>query len=215
METAEHREPYKSRGSRTDRGAPGGESPPGNSTDDMRRRSAGEWTDWLARDRTYSSQPYEQLSSVLAAAGQRYAAAYVQFAGRDRERKEDCASWSSPRGCIWLYFLRYADGYGIGIYTFTVLIWVAIFVALGTVVLRFSERARRRSLPWQMFASLHRLLPIAKLSKEFEDFFDNPNSDDPRNLKQWQMFYFAIHAIVGWALGLVLLAAMSGLTQKG
>src|SRR5260370_26896052 len=32
METAEHREPYESRGSRTDLGAPGGESPPGAST---------------------------------------------------------------------------------------------------------------------------------------------------------------------------------------
>src|ERR1700758_2161425 len=33
METAEHREPYESRGSRTDLGAPGGESPPGDSTE--------------------------------------------------------------------------------------------------------------------------------------------------------------------------------------
>src|SRR5882672_4341997 len=32
METAEHREPYESRGSRTDLGAPGGASPPGDST---------------------------------------------------------------------------------------------------------------------------------------------------------------------------------------
>src|SRR5258708_13232686 len=32
METAEHREPYESRGSRTDLAAPGGESPPGDST---------------------------------------------------------------------------------------------------------------------------------------------------------------------------------------
>ncbi len=32
MEMAEHREPYESRGSRTDLGAPGGESPPGDST---------------------------------------------------------------------------------------------------------------------------------------------------------------------------------------
>src|SRR5262245_57717764 len=32
METAEHREPYESRGSRTDLGAPGGEIPPGDST---------------------------------------------------------------------------------------------------------------------------------------------------------------------------------------
>src|ERR1700758_5470590 len=32
METAEHREPYEPRGSRTDLGAPGGENPPGDST---------------------------------------------------------------------------------------------------------------------------------------------------------------------------------------
>src|SRR5215469_14715157 len=32
MEPAEHREPYESRGSRTDLGAPGGETPPGDST---------------------------------------------------------------------------------------------------------------------------------------------------------------------------------------
>jgi hypothetical protein len=38
METAEHREPYESRGSRTDLGAPGGESPPGDSTSSAIRR---------------------------------------------------------------------------------------------------------------------------------------------------------------------------------
>src|SRR5215831_9478793 len=32
METAEHQEPYESRGSRTDLGAPGGANPPGDST---------------------------------------------------------------------------------------------------------------------------------------------------------------------------------------
>src|SRR6516164_8418577 len=38
METAEHREPYEPRGSRTDLGAPGGESPPGDSTTVRARR---------------------------------------------------------------------------------------------------------------------------------------------------------------------------------
>src|SRR5215468_710962 len=38
METAEHREPYESRGSRTVLGAPGGESPPGDSTSSPIRR---------------------------------------------------------------------------------------------------------------------------------------------------------------------------------
>src|ERR1700719_4772153 len=35
MATAEHREPYESRGSRTVLGAPGGEIPPGDSTDSV------------------------------------------------------------------------------------------------------------------------------------------------------------------------------------
>src|SRR6266487_2651653 len=37
MATAEHREPYESRGSRTVLGAPGGESPPGDSTESVFR----------------------------------------------------------------------------------------------------------------------------------------------------------------------------------
>src|SRR6516225_8120676 len=43
METAEHREPYESRGSRTDLGAPGGESPPATRQEEpfSRRRSSG------------------------------------------------------------------------------------------------------------------------------------------------------------------------------
>lgn len=120
---------------------------------------------------------------MLAAAGRGNTAVAIEFAGRERERREACADWNSPRICVWFTFLFGVAGYGIGIYTFTVLVWVAIFMVLGTVVLRFSERARRRSLSWQLFASLHQLLPIAKLSKEFEDFVDNPDTDCPRNLK--------------------------------
>src|SRR6201997_1194885 len=41
METAEHREPCESRGSRTDLGAPGGEIPPGDSTIASFRGNAG------------------------------------------------------------------------------------------------------------------------------------------------------------------------------
>ena len=44
METAEHREPYESRGSRTDLGAPGGESPPGDSTSRATASTSEPWT---------------------------------------------------------------------------------------------------------------------------------------------------------------------------
>ena len=49
METAEHREPYESRGSRTDLGAPGGESPLGDSTFSIEAgnvRHEHEWKVW-------------------------------------------------------------------------------------------------------------------------------------------------------------------------
>src|SRR6516162_1574964 len=47
METAEHREPYESRGSRTDLGAPGGESPPGDSTTAVHPYPVGNRQQWV------------------------------------------------------------------------------------------------------------------------------------------------------------------------
>jgi hypothetical protein len=190
--------------------------------DDMRQRSTEEWTDWLARDRTFSTQPYTQLATVLFAAGHRDTATAIQFTGRERERSEalmhgDLGSWG------WLTFLSVVAGYGIGGYTFRVLWWVLVFTAIGAIVLLyspnaralwFSPNARPHSVLCLVAASLHRLLPIVRLSKEFEEFFDNPPAN-PRNLKPWQVAYFAVHAIIGWGLGLILLAAMGGLTQKG
>jgi hypothetical protein len=181
---------------------------------DMRNRPPSEWTDWLARDQPFSSQPYAQLSSVLAAAGQRDTADAISFAGRDRERDDVCTTWTRLESCLWLTFLSYVAGYGIGLYTFRVLWWVILFALLGVVVLHFSQTARAHSIVWRFGASLHRLLPIITLSKEFDDFFDNSDGDC-HNLNRFQVGYFAVHAIAGWVLGLILLAAMSGLTQKG
>src|SRR5262249_43520030 len=114
--------------------------------------------------------------------------------------------------------LRYVlVGYGIGAYVFRVLWWIVSFTLIGLVILTFSSNARAHSVLWRLGASLHRLLPIISLSKEFDDFFNNPatNANWPRNLNRFQVGYFAFHAIVGWAHGLILLAIMSGLTQKG
>ena len=183
---------------------------------DMRARTADEWAAWLERDPVFSTQPYSQLSSVLAAAGNREAAEEIQFAGRERERgetwKHSCWSWT------WLSFLSKVAGYGIGLYTFRALWWVLGLTVVGAVVLWFSPNARRQGLLWRLGASLHRLLPVVDLSKEFKDFFDNlepDNPEGPRNLNRWQTAYFAGHAIAGWVLGVFLLAAMGGLTQKG
>jgi hypothetical protein len=181
----------------------------GAGRDDMRQRSPEEWTDWLARDRTFSPQPYTQLATVLLAAGRRETAEAIQFAGRERERNEawrqgDLRYWG------WLTILCYVVGYGIGLYTFSVLIWVVGFTGFGADVLWYSPNARAQGYLWRFGASLHRLLPIVELNKEFKNFFDEPS-----NLGRSQCRYFAVHALTGWALGLFLLAAMGGLMQKG
>ena len=187
------------------------------STDTLRRTS-NEWTDWLARDSDFSNQPYTQLSSVLTVAGYRDRAADVQIAGRERERQEACKRGSEQLGtCAWLTTLSFVAGYGIGLHTFRVLWWIIFLTVLGAVVLCFSRKGRAHGIVWRIGASLHRLLPIVVLSREFEDFFDNRSTDldSTLNLNRFQVGYFAVHAIAGWALGLILLAAMSGLTQKG
>jgi hypothetical protein len=102
-------------------------------------------------------------------------------------------------------------GYGIGSYTFRVLYWVIGLTALGVVVLRFSAAAREKGLPWTLGASLQKLLPPVVLSKEFDDFFDNPERD---RVEGWQLAFFAVLSILGWVLGIFLVAAMGELTQK-
>src|SRR6516162_6893475 len=52
METAEHREPYESRGSRTDLGAPGGENPPGDSTTAVHPLSCANRQQWVVSRRS-------------------------------------------------------------------------------------------------------------------------------------------------------------------
>jgi hypothetical protein len=183
---------------------------------DVRQRSPERWKDWFDRDPIFSTQPYTQLSSVLLAAGHRDTAEAIQLDGRERARSEatvqnDVSSW------LWLTALFLIAGHGIGNYTFRVLWWVLGLTVLGFVFLYLSPNARAHSVVWRLGASLHRLLPIVKLSKEFEDFFDNPatNANWPRNLNRFLVGYFAFHAIFGWVLGLILLAAMGGITQKG
>lgn len=187
--------------------------------DVMRARTLGQWIDLLHRQRDFSTQPYTQLAKVLFAAGQQDTAEKIQFAERQQERKEALRA-GHLRRWLWMTFLSWVLGYGIGLYTFRVLRWVLILTLVGSVVLWWSPPARRKGLIWIMGASLHRLLPVIELSKEFTDFFDSPSvtqageGRETRNLNGFQQIYFAAHALMGWTLGFFLVAAMSGLTQK-
>ncbi len=64
---------------------------------------------------------------------------------------------------------------------------------------------------WCFGASLARLLPVIEINKEFSAFFDDP---ERKRLTGWQSFVFSVIGIVGFVLGVILIAAVSGLTQS-
>jgi len=85
---------------------------------------------------------------------------------------------------------------------------------IGTWILwRFVPAARigHRGFVWCCGASLSRLLPVVEINKEFTDFFNDP---DRTQLNGWQAVAFSALGMIGWALGAILLAAVSGLTQN-
>jgi len=211
----------------------GGLSGPDN-PDAMINRPA-EWFErWLGKQHPYAPAPYQQLASVLREEGRPDTADEVLYAGRERDRCDTC--WSRPGWCIWLSTLSAVSGYGIGVYTFRVLMWVFILTGIGAFLLGvFSPNARREAfrgaqarrgggpvlkivcgLLWLIGASLQRLLPIpVELNKEFTNFFDDPRENEYwPNLNRPLQLYFVVHAILGWALGIIVLAAMSGIIQK-
>lgn len=181
---------------------------------EARNRPVGEWIAWLAKDggdrNRYSPQPCTQLASVLAAAGRRDQANVILFAGRERERKEARRDgrWGQ---CLWLTILSWVCGYGIGIRTFRAVYWILGFAVLGTVVLWFGvPAAHARGLWWCVLASLDRLLPIVQLNRQFADFCANAHAILPA----WVIVFYAALGIPGWVLGLLLIVALSGLTQR-
>jgi uncharacterized protein YjbI with pentapeptide repeats len=167
------------------------------------------WQQWLARDPSYSPQPYQQLASVLALEGNNDAADAVRLAERERARAE---AWKHRQWADWalLTALEFTVGYGIGGAAFRVIYWVVGLALLGALVLWTAPAARRKGSLWCVGASLSRLLPIIELNSEFTDFFKDPNRE---RLRAWQLVFFAVLGVLGALLGSVLVAAISGLTQ--
>jgi hypothetical protein len=185
----------------------GPESGKGGTDSEMRSRGMEWWDKWAQLDPEYSPSPYDQLAAALVASGDREAADEIHFLGRVQQRKKE--NWPS-----WLFsgFLQYTAGFGIGDRTFRVLYWV-IAISAGTAIYLWKcvPAARKRGAMWCFGASFNRLLPVIELNKEFTDFFNDPKRT---RLTDLQVFVFSTIGVVGWVLGAILVAAVSGLTQK-
>ena len=110
-------------------------------------RGADWFKEWLAGDETYSPQPYRHLSEILLREGQREVANELAYTAKERERT------SLPRlhaARLWLGFLRYSIGYGIGLKPLRILWWMLALVLLGWFL---AFRATRGSGvgPWPLF----------------------------------------------------------------
>jgi hypothetical protein len=172
----------------------------------MRARGMDWWDNWARRDPGYSPAPYAQLAAALTNAGDRDAANEIRYLGRVRERETE-KGWDY----VWSGALQYIAGFGIGTYTFRALYWVLGISFLGAALLLTVPAAKQHGPIWCFGASLARLLPVIEINKEFTTFFDDPKRE---RLTGWQSFIFSAIGIVGWVLGLILLAAVSGLTQS-
>jgi hypothetical protein len=187
---------------------------------DIATRGSEWFVNWLSRDQPYSPQPYEQLGKVLHEMGHAEEANDVLFAGRERARIRACedghyGTW------LGLWALQLTIGYGYGMGYFRSLIWVAGFVALGSLACVWSRygppRWRRRTLhsawraarrKWRFVFhtvaySLDQLLPIIQLSKHHDDI----------RLRIGARYYFYFHIVMGYVLASFLIAGLAGLTK--
>lgn len=177
--------------------------------------SRGEWwdTNWARRDSDFSGTPYLQLAAAFTALGNRDAANDIRYLEKSRE-KENSHSLNT-----WLVAaaLKVFAGFGIGNYTFRALWWALGISVLGALYLRLRCRPVRvsgkapRNLIWYFGASLSRLLPIVEINKEFTDCFDDFKN---KNLYPDQVVVFDIVAVLGFVLGGVVAAALTGLLQN-
>ena len=163
----------------------------GGSTDEARW-----YAEWLARDPTYTPQPYRHLAAVLRTAGHEGMADDVLFASRDREL-EDSQRWS---GRWWsLLLLRSVIGYGYGWGMFRALFWLGALVVAGRVVLHYAKQKDRG-----FWYSLDMVLPIVRLR-------DQHYTVDLE--KSWARYYFYVHQMIGYVLLFYVIAGLSGLTE--
>ena len=179
----------------------------GDTGPEMRARGMDWWDNWARRDPGYSPAPYAQLAAALKASGDRDAADEIRYYGHARERETE-----SGLAYIWSGAIQYVAGFGIGGYTFRVLYWViGISLAGATLLWMTVPVAKQHGSIWCFGASLARLLPVIEINSEFTAFFDDPKRE---RLTGWQSLIFSVIGMVGFVLGAILIAAVSGLTQS-
>lgn len=202
----------------------------GDGASDLTRRDVGWFKEWLAKQRPYSPQPYEQLAGVFRKAGQTQKAVAILYESKERERTE-VASRLSRLDWLSLTLLKIFIGYGYRTIS-CITLWVLVFTGIGTVMLRISKDNLFNSalgntpavIPQRLYNyfprslascveiyfpliaySFDRFLPIIRLRESHYT---------KTELQGWLAYYFYFHQLMGFVLASLLIASITGLTTK-
>lgn len=159
----------------------------GGPGEQMTDRDAKWFVKWLARQKEYSPQPYEQCAKVLREAGQPGKANAVLYAGRERER-ESAKNW---RQKVWLTLLKKIIGYGLGWRQFFVAGWALGLALLGLLVASAAPEFSQHSWGWWLAFSVDKMIPFVDLSSDHS--FKALHGI-------WRGYFFFIHQLVGSVL---------------
>ena len=175
---------------------------------------------WLARQRPFHPQPYEQLARVLRQMGRDHDAREILFAKQQKMREEGgLTRW----GKIKNRFLDWTVGYGFK--PWRALAWMLLLFLVGSAVayradclhMMVPSQPSVSQVPYPSFhATLYSL-----------DQFALPPLDLGQK-KYWRLtethlfasrvwlfhLYFILHALGGWTLTGLLLAALTGIMKK-
>jgi hypothetical protein len=174
---------------------------PANPGAEMAARPADWFVDWLAKDQTFTPQPYHQLAGVLRSMGHPETADAVLYAGKERERRD--AGWRTRKW--WgMSLLKWTIGYGYGYRYFWSLIWVAGITLLGALILGTTLQGPDFTFLRRLAYSFDLLLPIVELDKRHS----------LEAINGWPRYYFYVHELWGYVLGSFIVAGLAGITKK-
>lgn len=154
----------------------------------------------LAPARPFSPQPYEAVRAYLTASGELDAATAVGIKEKDQLRNQQCANHKVV-DCVLLWMSWATIGYGYRLWLSVG--WTIFFVIAGAMVFRKTEAAYQNSMPYGLAYSFETFIPFIKLRERHSKIEASGKA----------RYYFYIHKLAGWIIGLFLVAAVSGLTK--
>jgi len=157
---------------------------------------------WMAKDKSYSPQPYHQLAGILNKMGYPDKANAVLYAAKNRE-KDDAKHSKLWLRWFGLNLMKWIIGYGFGGRYFRSLIWVLCLSLLGVFVLTTIDTTSVPNIWDKIGFSIDMLLPIISLDERYKLDFSG-----------WQLYYFYFHKLMGFLLGSFVVAGLSGITKK-